>query len=310
MCLNPVTLRAKKKTGRMLFQHDDPEKNYVVQYNLKGAHQAKLHIVGCGKCTECESKRRGDWAFRMEQETLDYPNPYFVLLTYANECVPSINTDTGQYSEGITFETLGNELVLQKKHVQDFIKRLRQRQKRKTGQEPIRYFAVGEYGEEDNTRRPHYHLILWNLHPTIAEELKAGRIWKQGYAYVRIMKTDTPAGFMYVTKYVYKQQNKKEYSIPPFVLMSKKPIIGNRYIKNVIRGKGMIRTKGMKERPVPSSYNKYLPTEAQKIISKTAKQRAYDKIEEEAIDNWRKTALTFHQNKQQIRHAKNRKNVQ
>lgn len=41
--------------------------------------------VGCGRCYECQSLRRSEWAFRMQYEFKCNPNAYFLTLTYDDE---------------------------------------------------------------------------------------------------------------------------------------------------------------------------------------------------------------------------------
>lgn len=56
-------------------------------------------------------------------------------------------------------EHLPDDLSLDLKHVQDFLKRLR----KKLSPQKIRFFGCGEYGDEN--KRPHYHLAIFNYWP-------------------------------------------------------------------------------------------------------------------------------------------------
>lgn len=69
-------------------------------------------------------------------ETTQHPHSAFVTLTYSDE---------------------NNPVTLVPKHLQDFLKRLR----KKLEPSKIRFYAVGEYG--DQTERPHYHLAIFNF---------------------------------------------------------------------------------------------------------------------------------------------------
>lgn len=99
----------------------------------------------CGHCEPCLYNRKRMWKHRIMLESLCHKENVFATLTYRDECLPK--------HEGIP--------VLDKKHLQDWLKRLRLRI------EPvrIRFYAVGEYG--DVTNRPHYHCIVFGL-PTCA----------------------------------------------------------------------------------------------------------------------------------------------
>lgn len=89
----------------------------------------------CGQCTACRITRKQEYQLRIILESRLHEHSSFVTLTY----------NDNYYPEG------GN---LSKRDLQLFIKRLRKRLK-----VPIKYFAVGEYGE--NTHRAHYHLIIF-----------------------------------------------------------------------------------------------------------------------------------------------------
>ena len=103
--------------------------------------QEAAFSVPCGKCLACSSNYRRDWVARMLLESQAHSDSVFITLTYSDENLP----DRGS---------------LVKRDLQLFLKRLRRRLDR-LNRDKIRYFACGEYG--DNTNRPHYHAIIWNL---------------------------------------------------------------------------------------------------------------------------------------------------
>lgn len=180
--------------------------------------------VPCGKCLPCQKKRRSEWSLRLEHEYLFSDSAFFITLTYNDFHIP-------RTKEG--YQTL------HKKHLQNYIKRLRNdhvkyvskyfkcsKKDVKHKAKSLRYYAVGEYGSK--TRRPHYHLILFNM--DIANLASLTNQWKAGFADVG---TVTSASINYVTKYMFKQFNRKtDKRTPPFSLMSKKPIIGQAYLEN------------------------------------------------------------------------------
>lgn len=185
--------------------------------------------VPCGKCLPCQKKRRSDWAFRLEQEFLGSDSAFFITLTYNDLTIP-------RTKEGIP--------TLFKKDVQDYIKRLRWHHQKYVSKElkipmkqvkevskPIRYYAVGEYGTK--TRRPHYHLLLFNY--DIANLTPLTAQWKHTQSGVKMGHVDigtvTNASIEYTTKYMFKPFGKKDLRQKPFSLMSKKPIIGNYYLE-------------------------------------------------------------------------------
>jgi len=95
---------------------------------------------GCGQCPPCRVNKKREWLHRIILEASQYEDNTFCTLTYNDEHLPE-----------------GGNLV--PRHLQLFLKKLRKQiEPRK-----IRFFAVGEYGDE--TKRPHYHLAIFN-HPS------------------------------------------------------------------------------------------------------------------------------------------------
>lgn len=78
------------------------------------------------------------WTHRIMLETLCHSDNAFVTLTYAEEKLPA-----------------GGSLM--PKHLQDWLKRLR----KQVSPSRIRYYGVGEYGEQ--SYRPHYHVALFGF---------------------------------------------------------------------------------------------------------------------------------------------------
>lgn len=182
--------------------------------------------IPCGRCQGCRLDRSRQWAIRCVHEASQHDSNLFVTLTYRPEDEPE-----------------GGTLV--KKHVQDFMRKLRRQQRTK-----VRFFFAGEYGDE--SWRPHYHGILFGAQFADLEFLKttaAGerlhrsptldRLWGKGYASVGTV-TYQSAG--YVARYCMKKVTgdlAEEYYrrvdvrtgevtnlLPEFALMSLKPGIG------------------------------------------------------------------------------------
>lgn len=149
----------------------------------------KRVTVPCGNCVECWAHYSKEWSLRIMHEASQYENNCFVTLTYNDLNLPA---DGG----------------LVKKHLQDFIKRLRDRVKPLR----VRYYACGEYGEKRS--RPHYHIILFNFKPSDMMFLKKTKreediyisplimsLWKFGFSSVGELTSDSAK---YCTKYMQK----------------------------------------------------------------------------------------------------------
>lgn len=133
----------------------------------------------CGRCPACKRRRVNQWVFRMQQEEKVCMSSYFITLTYATSTVPI--SDNGF-------------MTLRKKDFQDFMKRLRERE-RKYNKHKIKYYAVGEYGE---TRfRPHYHAIIFNV--AVVENINLA--WNKGEIHVGGV---SGASIAYTCKYIDK----------------------------------------------------------------------------------------------------------
>lgn len=152
--------------------------------------------VPCGRCPKCTSRRISGWSFRLMQEDKISSSALFVTMTYADNQAK---------------RTRNNYLTLDKKHVQDFFKRLRKNSKT----DGIKYYAVGEYGGK--TARPHYHAIIFNARPE--QVIKA---WTKGSVFIGDVNG---ASVGYTLKYISKPgripYHRNDDRLREFALMSK-----------------------------------------------------------------------------------------
>lgn len=180
---------------------------------IKLTDEKGSRVVPCGRCYACLSRRRDDWIVRLENELRVSENAWFITLTYDDR-----------------YLTYGNDekATLMKSDLQKFIKRLR----RKNPDKNIRYYAVGEYGSQN--QRPHYHLILFNLH---SDEMKVHSLVEEKWSIKKRpigqihVGSVTPKSISYVCKYVIQKRGQYDGREPPFSLMSKRPPLGINYIK-------------------------------------------------------------------------------
>jgi len=144
--------------------------------------------VSTGQCMACRIRLTREWAARAMHETTLHEQSMFATLTYSDEEIPNGNS-------------------LNKKHLQDFHKRLRK------SRPHVRLLACGEYGDE--TDRPHYHGLYFNLSFEDKEHIKTidgkplyrsntlDRIW--GHGQCNFYDNITPQSAGYVAGYTKKK---------------------------------------------------------------------------------------------------------
>lgn len=172
---------------------------------------------GCGQCLPCRTTKRRIWAHRMILEAAQYVDNTFVTLTYSDEKLPD------------------NKSV-SPRETQLWLKRLR----KEIEPRKVRYFLVGEYGDE--TQRPHYHAALFgfpNCGWTRTRQRRSGtpccdvcdlihRTWGLGGISLGTL-TPESAGYIagYVTKKMTRQNDERlNGRHPEFARMSLRPGIG------------------------------------------------------------------------------------
>lgn len=198
--------------------------------SIKGYVDLRLELP-CGQCVGCRAQRAADWAVRCVNEAAMHAENSFITLTYGDAHVPK--------DGGLRVDDL-----------QRFFKRVRRRVGR------IRYFACGEYGDQNG--RPHFHACVFG-HGFSEGRVRLERrgkplfrspvldsLWSDpesgqalGFASVGSLEYESAA---YVARYVMKKLTGKraeEYGgrRPPFVVMSLKPGIGaswfDKYVSDV-----------------------------------------------------------------------------
>lgn len=184
------------------------------------------HInIPCGKCGRCLQRRKAEWSFRMYDEMIHSKTSYFVTMTFAPETVPY-----NKYGKKTLITTRAKDLEIKKQEegwkrvtkkrkgklidrsLEGFFKRVRQNQKRTdvtietlthglTNKDKIKYYGCGEYGE-NNTKRPHYHAIIFNASAQAIE-----KSWTLGDVQI---KPASMEAIMYVMKYLDKRLGAEE----------------------------------------------------------------------------------------------------
>lgn len=219
---------------------------------------SKPITLPCGQCIGCRMDKSQDWATRIHHEASLHERNCFVTLTF--------NADNYPWDGSVSV-----------RDIQGFMKRLR------FHLEPtrVRFFACGEYGDQNG--RPHYHLILFGWSPedatpwrrtgsgfVVSRSAFLERIWPLGHVEVGHVSLQT-AG--YVARYCLKkvtgdrasdhytrphEQTGEFHTVrPEFICMSNRPGIGHGWQAKYREGdcfpKDFLVIDGRK-RPVPAYY--------------------------------------------------------
>lgn len=237
-------------------------------WQIKEGQQPRFHFsnfqdygppnleIPCGKCEGCRADQARDWGIRSLHESKLHQQNCFITLTYRPENYPA----DGKIS---------------KRDLQLFMKRLR-----KELGKPLRYIACGEYGE--NTRRAHYHLIIfgedfrglgynYEIRPGVYGSTTLDRIWNQGFCEIGNVEA---ASCMYTAGYV----NKKIGDADTFAIQSRKPAIArlhfDKHKDNWLRI-GTVQINGHSH-PMPRTYMRWLkddPDIAERVAELVAKRQ-------------------------------------
>lgn len=216
------------------------------QWTSKDGHWPEMYppmTRPCGYCKGCRFKKQQEWTVRClnEQYMLEKQDRLssFITLTYDNKHLPPNNS-------------------LDYTHWQKFIRSLKKRNNGKS----IRYFGVGEYGE--NFGRPHFHAILFGhtfndlipMHSNLSKSQELLSAWCEpltqeprgfvsvgdvtpesisyvcGYVQKKIFGQGQAAHYKYIDKdsgeiTTKKPTNSKFYRLPEKAFMSRRPGIGS-----------------------------------------------------------------------------------
>jgi len=196
--------------------------------------------IPCGKCLPCKMRKRSSWSFRLVQELRYSKSAYFVTLTYEDKFLPS--------SE--------NEMKTQ---ITLALKRIRKQNKALWPEMKLSYYLTAELGAE--TKRPHFHAIIFNLHDSYEKILK--KEWELGMFQVF---PANEAMINYTTGYFLEEEKDTL-----FYLMSKG--LGKTYFENGLHhrdnSKFYVTTSSGVKVNMPRYYKDKIFNETKKLLNKT-----------------------------------------
>jgi hypothetical protein len=111
-------------------------------------------LHGCGQCRACRINRRRIWTHRLMLEAKSHKFSSFITLTYTDDYLPKFKS---YYVSTRASKRVLHGGCLFPRDVTLFLKRLR----RRVSPVKLKYYVVGEYGDEN--LRPHYHLALFGF---------------------------------------------------------------------------------------------------------------------------------------------------
>ena len=252
-CSNPNLVRMGEGRPKFL----GPYTAYAAKHRdtQRLIEAGKLIQVPCGHCEECAKNRAENWGTRCELEASYYKQSLFVTLTYDSEHLPVYNAFEKRTYRGlknpIDFEIRGKTYergTLCKRDLSLFLKKLNIDAVRKgyseTGKS-CRYYACGEYGGK--RYRPHYHVIIFGLHPPDLEVDRVSNGGKKAIIHYRsewltekwgMGLTDIEEANFGSARYVAGYATKKHKDAElyeylgiekPYTVMSRMPGIGYQY---------------------------------------------------------------------------------
>lgn len=180
-CYSPLTAYYSREIGK--------SGKRGITFDRNASFSGSKLMLPCGQCVGCRLERSRQWAVRCMNEKRLYSESSFLTLTYEDKKLPD-----------------GGTLV--PRDLQLFMKRLR-----KELGSGLRFYACGEYGDEN--RRPHYHVLLFNAdfpdkrivgksgagHQLYDSKMLSG-IWKDGLHWIGDVTFESCA---YVARYVMKK---------------------------------------------------------------------------------------------------------
>ena len=261
---------------------------YGITFNPhKALIEGSSFMLPCGRCGGCRLDRADQWATRCVHEAQLYgARNSFITLTFSNEHCPT------NYSVDV-------------RDLQLFMKRLR----KSLPSQLIRFFACGEYGEQN--LRPHYHALIFNydFHDKkfytrrkdydIYRSEKLSELWPFGLHEIGALTHKSAA---YCARYSMKKINGDDadehyfrqspidgnwYRVEPeFLVMSRRPGIGKGWLdkyKSDAFPSDYVIVDGKRKKP-PRFYSEQLSEEEKLPIQRARKRHALTQRENNTKD--------------------------
>lgn len=176
------------------------------------AFRSGVHYFKCGSCPECLREKSSSWALRAVYESRSHAFNCMITLTYDHFKYNSKGDIIGE-------EDVNPDLLVNKRHIQLFIKRLRKHFNSKN----IKYIACAEYGSR--THRAHYHCLLFGVNFSDAVFYKRSKrgnpiymsktltdLWSHGICSIDCKNVQSSVA-RYCTKYCAKSRSDETFML-------------------------------------------------------------------------------------------------
>ena len=267
----PVPLKVSPSEHRYLQYFCDHDHNYCYREVTERGSRFVYRMVPCGHCPECLKKKHNELAIRLYRQCCRSYSVDFLTLTYDNDHIPIalsnevVDPITGELVctpprvlnsdllRGLLLVNSDNNTLpdlfcrvnnglrsyfapsLNRSDVTDCLKRVRERYSRLYGHRAVfTYYLVGEYGSR--TKRPHYHLLLWNCSHDFISMLC--HEWNSLYGFALNkhvnpkVKDGFSSGYLATSRYISKYVSKGQFDSdrPAYEFTQKGRVCSSRYI--------------------------------------------------------------------------------
>lgn len=238
-----------KDDHKLFYQYRINQKDLLLG---KGYDVLDFIHVPCGICSECLNNKARNWVSRLMLESRLHQFNYFVTLTYDDLFLTSHNLVPDDFTS--------------------FMKKFRINLQRDFNYTGLRFYGVGEYGEQ--FARPHFHIIIFS-DIDLSKDFKyykknefgdilytsdyLSNIWKKGFVTIGDV---SPSSCAYVARYTEKKQlltSKqkddliKKGIVPEFSRMSRRPGIAAEFldlaIDKFLDNEKLVISKGISDMP-------------------------------------------------------------
>lgn len=122
----------------------------------KNPKTGQLYQCSCGNCLSCRIAKMQEWKLRLLMEQQYWNDSSFITLTYDDEHIEHLPSSNIQYYDSNT-NSWRDRKSLDFNDLRTFLMRYRN----DINHQKLKYYACGEYGDNGEGKRPHFHIIMF-----------------------------------------------------------------------------------------------------------------------------------------------------